>query len=287
MAREVPWRADIGSLNYLETSTWTRQEHNGFSHQNPSFIGAVLNLKAKYARIYLPPDANCMLSTMAHCLNAQNYINLVIGSKQPTPVWLSAEEAAEHCKRGASVWKFASTDEGKDPDGVLVGIGVEVTFEVVAAAAMLKKMAPNLRFRVVNVTDLMVLGPAGSHPHALDDNAFNDLFTADKHVHFNFHGYAIELKGLLFGRPNLHRISVEGYQEEGTTTTPLAMLVLNKVSRYDVAKIAIEEGRKLDKLDSTTADQLIQNLEQQVKDFWKYADENGKDPDGIFDKPQF
>jgi xylulose-5-phosphate/fructose-6-phosphate phosphoketolase len=132
----------------------------------------------------------------------------------------------QHCKIGASVWKFASTDEGKDPDVVLVGIGVEITFEVLAAAAMLKKMAPDLRIRVVNVTDLMVLGPAGSHPHALNDEAFEDLFTADKHVHFNFHGYAIELKGLLFGRPNLHRVSVEGYQEEGTTTTPLAVSTL-------------------------------------------------------------
>jgi len=180
-----------------------------------------------------------MLSTMSHCLGAKNYVNLVIGSKQETPIWLSVEEAAQvshvilrrsildrlwqHCRIGASQWKFASTYEGENPDVVLVGIGVEVTFEVIAAAVMLHKMAPELRIRVVNVTDLMVLGPLGSHPHALSNEAFADLFTPDKPVHFSFHGYAIELKGLLFGRPNLDRTNIQGYQEEGTTTTPLAV----------------------------------------------------------------
>lgn len=282
MSRELSWRSDIGTLNYLETSTWTRQEHNGFSHQNPAFIGTVLNFKAKLARVYLPPDANCMLSTMSHCLGGKNYINLVIGSKQETPVWLSAEEAAKHCKMGASQWKFASTFEGENPDIVLVGIGVEVTFEVIAAAAMLHKMAPDLRIRVVNVTDLMILGPEGSHPHALGDQAFNDLFTADKPIHFSFHGYAIQLKGLLFGRPNLDRITIEGYQEEGTTTTPLAMLVLNKLSRYHVAKYAIQATRKKNPSVNAVADRLVQEIDKMVDDFWVYINENGR---GTFHLP--
>lgn len=220
MAAETSWRQDVGSINYLETSTWTRQEHNGFSHQNPSFIGAVFNLKSISARVYLPPDANCFLSTVSHCLRAKNYVNLMVGSKQPTPVWLSAEEADRHCVAGASVWKFASVDDGVDPDVVLVGIGVEVTFEVIAAAALLRKYAPDLRVRVVNVTDLMILAATGLHPHALSKEAFNTFFTEDKPIHFNYHGYPIELKGLLFGRPKPDRVSIEGHNEEGTTTSP-------------------------------------------------------------------
>ncbi|KAF8842103.1 D-xylulose 5-phosphate/D-fructose 6-phosphate phosphoketolase [Paxillus ammoniavirescens] len=221
MAFETDWRHDVGSVNYLETSTWTRQEHNGFSHQNPSFIGAVLNLKPKLARVYLPPDANCFLSTLAHCLRAKNYINLMVGSKQPTSVWLSPEEADRHCVAGASVWKFASVDEGINPDVVLVGIGTEVTFEVIAAAALLRKLVPALRVRVVNVTDLMILGPHGSHPHALSNGDFDTLFTKDRPIIVNYHGYPIEVKGLVFGRPGiLDRISIEGYREEGTTTSP-------------------------------------------------------------------
>ncbi|KAG8864994.1 hypothetical protein FRC20_010000 [Serendipita sp. 405] len=224
MSRELSWRKDISSINYIETSTWTRQEHNGFSHQNPSFIGAVLNLKAKFARVYLPPDANCMLSTLSHCLGSKNYVNLIVGSKQETPVWLSPEQAAEHCRRGASIWPFASTENGSNPDVVLVGIGVEITFEVITAASMLRALCPALRLRVVNVTDLMVLGESGSHPHALSDDEFTRLFTEEKPVLFNYHGYSTELRGLLFGRPRLDRVVVQGYQEEGTTTTPLAML---------------------------------------------------------------
>lgn len=242
MARESTFRKDISSINYLETSTWTRQEHNGFSHQNPSFIGAVLNLKPTAARVYLPPDANTFLSTFAHCLQSKNYVNLMVGSKQPAPVFLSGEEAESHCRAGASIWKFASTNEGLDPDVVLVGIGAEITFEVISAAAMLRKMAPTLRVRVVNVTDLLVLELYGSHPHALSLSDFDSLFTADRPIHFNYHGYAKELQGLLWGRPNLQRISVESYKEEGSTTTPFDMLLRNNVSRYHVAEAAIKGG---------------------------------------------
>ncbi|KAJ7284572.1 phosphoketolase [Mycena rebaudengoi] len=287
MAAEIPWRAPCGSLNYLETSTWARQEHNGFSHQNPSFIGAVLNLKPISARVYLPPDANCFLSTIAHCLRANNYVNLMVGSKQPTPVWLSPEEANRHCVAGASVWKFASVDDGINPDVVLVGIGVEVTFEVIAAAALLRKQVPELRVRVVNVTDLMILSPTGSHPHALSSEAFDSLFTADKPVHFNYHSYPIELKGLLFGRPRLDRISIEGYREEGTTTSPFDMMLCNHTSRYDVAIAAVRGGALSNPKVAVSAHEhqsFIAHLAQKERDYI-YA--NGKDHDDTFDTPTF
>jgi xylulose-5-phosphate/fructose-6-phosphate phosphoketolase len=237
VARAVNWRNDLNSITYISTSVWTRQEHNGLSHQNPGFIGPVLDLKPEIARVYLPPDANCFLSTFAHCLRSKNYVNLIVGSKQPQPVWLSPTEADEHCRAGGSVWKFASTDEGLNPDVVLVGIGADVMFEVVAAAALLRQMAPYMRVRVVNVTDLMILGPG--HPHSLTYHDFQSLFTGDKHIHFNYHGYVKELQGLLFGRPQLDRVTTQGYQEEGTTTTPFDMVLRNQVSRYHVAIEAV------------------------------------------------
>ncbi|KAI0035422.1 XFP N-terminal domain-containing protein [Vararia minispora EC-137] len=287
MGKETKWRQPVGSLNYIETSTWTRQEHNGFSHQNPAFIGSVLNLKPEVARVYLPPDANCFLSTVAHCLRAKDYINLMVGSKQPTPVWLSAEEAHAHCVAGASVWKFASTDEGVNPDVVLVGIGVEVTFEVIAAAALLRKTCPELRVRVVNVTDLMILGPWGSHPHSLRDIDFDALFTADRPVHFNYHGYPIELKGLLFGRPRLERVTIEGYREEGTTTSPFDMMLTNHTSRYHIAAAAVRGGARFNSKVATVAHLRAaeyMHMAQKDKDF---IIAHGKDPDGTFDTPVF
>ncbi|EGN99141.1 hypothetical protein SERLA73DRAFT_168658 [Serpula lacrymans var. lacrymans S7.3] len=287
MARQTDWRHDFGSVNYLETSTWARQEHNGFSHQNPSFIGAILNLKPTLARVYLPPDANCFLSTVAHCLRAKNYVNLMVGSKQPSPVWLSPEEADRHCVAGASVWKFASVDDGVDPDVVIVGIGVEVTFEVIAAAALLRKLVPNLRVRVVNVTDLMVLGPHGSHPHALSDPDFNTLFTPDKHIHINYHGYPIEVKGLLFGRPGVGRITIEGYREEGTTTSPFDMMLCNHTSRYHVAAAALRGGALQNPKVSADAHEkatFIMHIAQKDKE---YIYQNGKDPNDTFNTPTF
>ncbi|KAK7032816.1 putative phosphoketolase [Favolaschia claudopus] len=287
MAGEIPWREPCGSLNYLETSTWTRQEHNGFSHQNPAFIGAVLNLKPASARVYLPPDANTFLSTMAHCLRAKNYVNLMVGSKQPTPVWLSPEEADKHCIAGASVWKFASVDDGVNPDVVLVGIGVEVTFEVIAAAALLRKHVPELRVRVVNVTDLMILSANGKHPHALSDEAFDSLFTPDKPIHFNYHGYPIELQGLLFGRPRLERVSIEGYREEGTTTSPFDMMLCNHTSRFDVAAAAIRGGALSNPKVAVNAhghESFIKHLAVKERD---YIYRHGKDHDDMFNTPTF
>ncbi|KAJ9665806.1 hypothetical protein H2201_004114 [Coniosporium apollinis] len=287
MAKEVSWRGAIGSLNYIETSTWTRQEHNGFSHQNPSFIGAVLNLKPDAARVYLPPDANCFLSTLAHCLRSKNYVNLMVGSKAPSPVFLSVEEADAHCRAGASVWKFASTDGGLEPDVVIVGIGAEITFEVVKAAELLRELAPALRVRVVNVTDLMVLGTEGTHPHALTSNDFNAMFTADKHIHFNYHGYAQELKGLLFGRPQSERITVESYREEGSTTTPFDMMLVNRTSRYHVAEYALRGGAKFNQKVEVDLISNIADIKHRIVKTREYILANGKDPEGTYDTPAF
>ncbi|KAK4185228.1 phosphoketolase [Podospora australis] len=286
IAREVKWRGDIASINYIETSTWARQEHNGFSHQNPSFIGAVLNLKADAARVYLPPDANCFLSTVHHCLKSKNYTNLIIGSKQPTAVYLSAEEAAQHCKDGASIWKFASCRE--EPDVVLVGIGVEVTFEVVKAAELLRSICPELKVRVVNVTDLMILVEESKHPHALSKERFVELFTHDKPLLFNFHGYPTELQGLLFGRENVARMTVEGYIEEGTTTTPFNMMLVNRVSRFDVAARALKAGAASgNKEVQAKLDECLEVVKNKVAEVREFIMDNGKDPDDIYDMAKF
>lgn len=276
MAREIKWRSDISSLNYIETSTWTRQEHNGFSHQNPSFIGAVLNLKPHAARVYLPPDANTFLSTISHCLRSKNYVNLMVGSKQPQPVFLSIEEADKHCQAGASIWKFASTDDGLDPDVVLVGIGSEVMFEVVVAASILRRKVPDLRVRVVNVTDLMILENETLHPHSLTHDDFEALFTKDRPVHFNYHGYSNEIKGLLFGRPNLDRISIECYKEEGSTTTPFDMMLRNCVSRYHVCEAAIKGGAKFNKKVKLDMVSSLGEIRHQVKKVQEYIMEHSK-----------
>lgn len=276
VARETTWHGDISSINYIETSTWTRQEHNGFSHQNPSFIGAVLNLKPTAARVYLPPDGNTWLSTLDHCLRSKNYVNLMVGSKQPSPIYFSVDEAEAHCRAGGGIMKVASTDGGSKPDVVLVGIGAELTFEVVCAAAILRKRVPDLRVRVVNVTDIMILEPKGLHPHALDTDAFDALFTDDRAVHFNYHGYSTELKGLLFGRPNLDRVTIESYKEEGTTTTPFDMMLKNCVSRYHVMEAALNGGAKVNE---RVRLQLVEELawaRQQVNKTQDFVLEHGK-----------
>jgi xylulose-5-phosphate/fructose-6-phosphate phosphoketolase len=266
----------VSSINYIETSTWTRQEHNGFSHQNPSFIGAVLKLKPTAARVYLPPDANTFAATVHHCLKSKNYINLMVGSKQPTPVYLSPEEAEIHCRAGASIWKFCSKDNGTNPDVVLVGIGVEVMFEVIAAAALLRKIAPQLRVCVVNVTDLMILENEGFHPHALSTEAFDSIFTPDKPVHFNYHGYPTELQGLLFGRPGLDRISIAGYIEEGSTTTPFDMMLVNRVSRFHVAQNALRGAAKFNEKVRVYQQELNAQLELDIVNTRKYIIDNHK-----------
>ena len=283
MARETKWRSDIASINYLETSTWTRQEHNGFSHQNPSFIGAVLNLKPTAARVYLPPDANCFLSTMAHCLQSKNYVNLMVGSKQPSAVFLSADEAEKHCHAGGSIWPTYSTDGGLNPDVVLVGIGAELTFEVIAAADLLRQRAPELRVRVVNITDLMILEPRTAHPHGLTTEAFDSLFTEDRSIHFNYHGYANELKGLIFGRPNLDRVTIASYKEEGSTTTPFNMMLLNETSRFHVAMAAVKGAAKRNEKVQMRLHELVSGFEGDIKKTVDFIVREKTDPEYLND----
>ncbi|OJJ85644.1 putative phosphoketolase [Aspergillus glaucus CBS 516.65] len=287
MAQETKWHQGVASINYIETSTWTRQEHNGFSHQNPSFIGAVLKLKPIAARVYLPPDANTFLSTLHHCLKSKNYVNLMVGAKQPTPVYLTPEEAENHCRAGASIWKFCSTDSGLRPDVVLVGIGVEVMFEVIYAAAILRKRIPELRIRVINVTDLMVLDNEGAHPHALSNEAFANMFTEDKNIHFNYHGYPSELEGLLFGRPHFDRATIDGYMEEGSTTTPFDMMLANHVSRFHVAKAALRGAAKWNEHAQLMHHELATQLDQEITDTKKYILANRQDPEELYDIPSF
>ncbi|KAK4149339.1 XFP N-terminal domain-containing protein [Chaetomidium leptoderma] len=293
IAREVKWRGDLPSINYIETSTWTRQEHNGFSHQNPSFIGAVLNIKPEAARVYLPPDANCLLSTVHHCLKSRNKTNLIIGSKQPTAVYLSPSEAAEHCRLGASIWDFASCPSAAHPpDVVLVGIGVEVTFETVKAAELLRALCPALRVRVVNVSDLMILVPESKHPHALSKEKFEELFTADRPVLFNYHGYPAELQGILFGRREAagavrRGMSVAGYMEEGSTTTPFDMMLVNRVSRFHVAEKALRAGAEGNEKVREGLEGCLGEVEKRVEEVRRYIVEHGKDPDALYDLPKF
>ncbi len=211
----------------------------------------------------------------------------MVGSKQPQPVFLSAEEADSHCRAGASVWKFASIDDGLDPDVVLVGIGAEITFEVIEAAAMLRKIAPSLRVRVVNVTDLLILKHEGGHPHALTHDDFDGLFTTDRPIHINYHGYGDEVKGLLFGRPNLHRVSIEAYSEEGSTTTPLDMMLRNRVSRYHVAEAAIKGGAVRNEKVKLDMHEIISGLRHELAKLQQYIMETGKDPDNAYDTPTF
>ncbi|KIX06181.1 uncharacterized protein Z518_04155 [Rhinocladiella mackenziei CBS 650.93] len=287
MALETPWRNDVNSLNYISTSTWTRPEPNGLSHQNPSFIGSVLNLKPTVGRVYLPPDANTFLSTLAHCLRSKNYINLIVSSSHPGPVWLSPEEAEIHSRAGGGVWKFASTDDGIDPDVVLVGIGADAMFEVIAASAYLRKLAPSLSVRVINVTDLMILGREGSHPHALSLRDFDTLFTPHRDIHFNYHGYANELQGLLFGRPKLERISISSFQNEFVATTPFETVLKNKCSRYHVAEVAIHGAAKCNPHIAVDLQKLVAHVQHERAKIEQFIQKHGVDPAGMYDVPKF
>jgi xylulose-5-phosphate/fructose-6-phosphate phosphoketolase len=233
-ALNLPWRESIASLNILLTSTAWRNDHNGFSHQGPGLIDVMLSKRGTVARIYLPPDANCLLSVADHCFRSRNYVNLIVIDKQPQLQWLPMDAAIEHCEQGASIWQWASNDDGGEPDVVLACAGDVVTMETVAAAWWLRHNVPELKVRVVNVVDLMTLFPPAVHPHGMYETDFHNLFTADKHVIFAFHGYARAMHQILHGRVNPDRFHVRGFIEQGTTTTPFDMVMLNKVSRYDL-----------------------------------------------------
>ena len=257
VCNQIPWRKPIASLNYLLTSHVWRQDHNSFSHQDPGFIDHVASKKADVVRIYLPPDANCLLSVADHCLRSRNYVNLIIAGKQPAPQWLDMDAAVRHCTAGAGIWDWASNDAGddtKEPDVVIACAGDVPTLEALAAVTLLRAYVPDIRIRFVNVVDLMVLQPQSEHPHGLADHEFDALFTTDKPVIFAFHGYPAIIHKLTYRRRNHDNIHVRGYKEEGTTTTPFDMVVLNNLDRYQLALDAIRRIPRLaDQVEAETA----------------------------------
>ncbi|MFC4907094.1 phosphoketolase [Actinomadura gamaensis] len=240
VSRHLPWRRPVASLNYLLSSHVWRQDHNGFTHQDPGFLDVVLNKKAEITRVYLPPDANTLLSVADHCLRSRDYVNVIVAGKQPAPVWLPMDEAARHCERGIGIWEWASTDGGADPDVVLACAGDVPTLETLAAVDLLRQYFPALRIRVVNVVDLMRLQPAGEHPHGLTDAEYDALFTTDRPVIFAFHGYPYLIHRLAYRRAGHHHLHVRGYKEEGTTTTPFDMVMLNDLDRFHLVMDVID-----------------------------------------------
>ena len=275
----LPWREAIASLNILLTSTCWRNDHNGFSHQGPGLIDVMLSKRGTVARIYLPPDANCLLSVTDHCLRSRDYVNLIVIDKQPQLQWLDMPAAIEHCARGASIWQWASNDEGAEPDVVLACAGDISTLETVAAAWWLRQHAPDLKVRVVNVVDLMMLFPRFFHPHGLDETQFVNLFTADRPVIFAFHGYPRALHEIVHGRPNADRFHVRGFNEQGTTTTPFDMVVLNGMSRYH---LCIEALRRVPRI-REQAQYLIAECNSLISRAVSYSREHLEDVPEITD----
>ena len=269
----LAWRRKIASLNYLLSSHVWRQDHNGFTHQDPGFIDHVVNKKAQIVRVYLPPDANCLLSVMDHCLRSRHYVNVVIAGKHPSPQWLSMDAAARHCAEGVGIWQWASNDQGGDPDVVMACCGDVPTLEALAAVSIMREHLPQLKIRVVNVVDLMKLQPKSEHPHGLSDTDFDGLFTSDKPVIFAFHGYPTLIHRLTYRRTNHHNIHVRGYKEEGTITTAFDMTVLNDLDRFHLVMDTI------DRLPQTggAGIYLKQQLQDKLIEHKQYIDRYGQD----------
>jgi xylulose-5-phosphate/fructose-6-phosphate phosphoketolase len=269
----LPWRRKISSLNYLLASHVWRQDHNGFTHQDPGFIGHVANKKSEVVRVYLPPDANCLLSVMDHCLRSRHYVNVVIGGKHPAPQWLTMDAAVKHCTEGIGIWPWASHEQGVAPDVVMACCGDVPTLETLAAVSIMREHLPDLKIRVVNVVDLMKLEPGTEHPHGLSDMDFDELFTKDKPVIFAFHGYPWLIHRLTYRRTNHDNIHVRGYKEEGTITTAFDMTVLNDLDRFHIVRDAIDRLPQ-------TGDKGI-HLKHQLKDklfeHRRYIDRYGQD----------
>jgi xylulose-5-phosphate/fructose-6-phosphate phosphoketolase len=256
--RRIPWRRPVASFNYLLSSHVWRQDHNGFTHQDPGFLDVVMNKKPEIVRVYLPPDANTLLSVADHCLRSRDYVNVVVAGKQPALNWLPMDQAILHCTRGIGIWEWASTDGGADPDVVLACAGDIPTLETLAAADLLRRHFPDLRVRVVNVVDLMRLQPDTEHPHGLSDREFDTLFTIDKPIIFAFHGYPYLIHRLTYRRNGHHNIHVRGYMEEGTTTTPFDMVMLNDLDRFHLVMDVIERLPQLG--------QRVAHVHQQMAD---------------------
>jgi xylulose-5-phosphate/fructose-6-phosphate phosphoketolase len=240
VCHHIPWRRPIASLNYLLSSHVWRQDHNGFSHQDPGFIDHIINKKAEVVRVYLPPDANCLLSVTDHCLRSRNYVNLVVAGKQPAPQWLTMDEAIKHCTAGIGIWDWASNDQGSEPDVVMACCGDVPTLETLAAVDLLRKHVPHIKIRVINVVDLMTIQSPREHPHGIPDTEFDALFTIDKPIIFAFHGYPWLIHRLTYRRKGHANLHVRGYVEEGTTTTPFDMVVLNRTDRFSLCNDVID-----------------------------------------------
>jgi len=273
VSAQLPWRRKIASLNYLLASHVWRQDHNGFTHQDPGFIDHVVNKKAEIVRVYLPPDANCLLSVMDHCLRSRHYVNVVVAGKHPAPQWLTMHDAEEHCTAGIGIWRWASNDQNGAPDVVMTCCGDVPTLETLAAVSILRTHFPDLKIRVINVVDLMRLQPDTVHPHGLSDQDFDELFTKNKPVIFAFHAYPSLIHRLTYSRSNHRNIHVRGYQEEGTITTPFDMTVLNELDRFHLVISAIDRLPQ-------TGDQgiyLKQQLREKLFEHKQYITRHGED----------
>jgi len=273
VTRHIPWRRPIASLNYLLTSHVWRQDHNGFSHQDPGFIDHVVNKKGDIIRVYLPPDANTLLSVTDHCLRSRNYVNVIVAGKQPELQWLDMDAAIRHCTAGLGIWPWASNDEGSEPDVVMACAGDVPTLETLAAVQMLREQFPELKVRVINVVDLMTLQPQSEHPHGLSDKEFDALFTKDKPIIFAFHGYPWLIHRLTYRRTNHKNLHVRGYKEEGTTTTPFDMVVMNDLDRFHLLGDVIDRVPSL----SARAAYAKQFIRDKLLDHKQYIHTHGED----------
>ena len=272
VTRELPWRQDIASLNYVLSSNVWQQDHNGFTHQDPGFLDHVANKKADVVRLYLPPDANCLLSVFDHCIQSRNYVNVMVTSKHPRPQWLTMEQAVKHCTQGIGIWQWASNDQGYEPDAILACCGETPTLETLAAVTILRKYLPELKFRVINVVDLMRLQPRSEHPHGLTDDDYDMLFTRDKPIIFAFHGYPTLVHELTYRRHNKN-LHVRGYKEEGTITTPFDMRVQNDIDRFHLVQDVVQ---RLPQLGNRGAF-LIQLMRDKLVEHKQYITANGQD----------
>ncbi|MEO1375107.1 MAG: phosphoketolase family protein [Cyanobacteria bacterium J06635_10] len=271
--RDIPWRRPVASLTYLLTSHVWRQDHNGFSHQDPGFLDHVVNKKAEVVRIYLPPDANCLLSVTDHCLKSRHYVNVIVAGKQPALQYLNMDEAIKHCTTGIGIWGWASNDQGSEPDVVMACAGDIPTLETLAAVNILRENFPELKIRVVNVVDLMTLQPENEHPHGLSDKDFDSIFTTDKPIIFAFHGYPWLIHRLTYRRTNHNNLHVRGYKEEGTTTTPFDMVVMNDLDRFNLADDVIDRVPHL----RYKAAHVKQMLHNKLIEHKQYVREHGED----------
>ncbi len=278
--RHIPWRRQISSLNYLLTSHVWRQDHNGFSHQDPGFIDHVMNKKPEIIRVYLPPDANTLLSVTDHCLRSRQYINVIVAGKQPALQYLDMDAAVKHCTKGIGIWEWASNDQGREPDVVMVCAGDVPTLETLAAVDILRQEFPELKVRVVNVVNLMKLQPPSEHPHGLSDKDFDTIFTTNKPVIFAYHGYPWLIHRLTYRRTNHHNLHVRGYKEEGTTTTPFDMVVLNDLDRFHLVMDVID---RVPKLTSYGAAYVKQKMQDKLIEPKCYIEEHGEDMPEIRD----